>query len=593
MIFSLTFLMLLSVRPGAGLANKPLQWKPLCEPGSGGAITSLCISPFDHNRVLVGGDMLGIGLSDDRGEHWQATFGLTAYEISAFTWHPVQKNTVWAGTMMGPFISLDGGSNWQPKRKGMPEIAWGGYSCPIEKIIFDPNNVRRLLAFGGSRRQWGKPANNAPWTIWESLDNGESWTKLAQIGDKGVNVLSASFAAGSSKVVYIAAEERGVFKSVDGGKTWTEANAGLPNMTIHHLRTHPTKANTLWITLGKEGVYKSTDGAKSWQQSSQGLSHDGQYMALAVCQSKPDNLITCDFNFMGGTIYRSTDGGATWKGELNGSNFVRAYAAGPQWGQLELDPNDPNIAFAGNTETIQRTVDGGKTWTDTSSHQPNGKDGGWRGNGYSGLCTMKFRFSPFNSKDSAFVAMDNGNLWISRDGLKTWNWADHGIPQWGGVNDMAFTDSAGNYTVNPPSKDLVVETPAGKSSSACRVPTKDGSVLYAVYKEKGKLYKQTNGGAWSVIREQEEMSAVAADPTDPRRVMFSTHDNPYHDVIRATGIWASDDGGQTWSRQNNGLGMLRGDVLVVNPHDPTQWIFGSNGRGYWVTSWPKADAVSH
>ena len=313
-----------------------------------------------------------------------------------------------------------------------------------------------------------------------------------------------------------------------------------------------------------------------------------------MCESAPDTLITCDINFMGGTIFRSTDGGATWKGESDITNFVRAYAAGPQWGQLEFDPNDPNTAFGGNTETIARTIDGGKTWTDTSSHQPNGKDGGWRGNGYSGLCTLKFRFSPFNPKHAAFVAMDNGNLWISRDGLQTWTWADHGIPVWGGVRDVKFTDAAGNYQVNASPGSLQVDTPAGRSSSACRVTAQDGSVTYAVVRDKGAqgtLYKRVNDGAWAEIRKQEEMSAVAADPTDPNRVMFCTHDNPYHDVIRATGVWASDDGGKTWSQQNDGLGMLRGDVLVVNPHDTTQWIYGTNGRGYWITTWPKGGAL--
>jgi photosystem II stability/assembly factor-like uncharacterized protein len=588
-------MLLMCAMPGAAFAGKPLHWEPLYEPGSGGAITSLCVSPFDHNRVLVGGDMLGIGLSEDRGEHWQATYGLTAYEIAAFTWHPAEKMTVWVATMMGPFVSTDGGRNWQSKRKGMPGVSWGGYSCPLEKIIFDPNNAKRLLAFGGSRRNWGGPADNAPWTIWESTNGGENWTKLSQIGSAGANVLSAAFAAKSSSIVYAAAEGAGVKKSTDGGKTWAEANAGLPNNDVRHLRVHPTNPNILWTVFHGSGVFKSTDGAKNWQPSNKGLSSSGFY-ALAVCESAPDTLLTCDVNFMGGTIFRSTDGGAIWKGESDATNFVKAYIAGPMWGLLEFDPNDPNTAFAGNTETIARTIDGGKSWTDTSSHQPNGKDGGWRGNGYSGLCTGQYRFSPFNPKHSAFVAMDNGNLWISLDGMKTWKWADNGIPKWGGVDDVAFTDAEGHYQVNPKSNsDLHVDTPAGKSSSACRVMTKDGSVTYAVSRDdhhQGKLYKQVNGGAWTQIRDQEELVAVAADPTDPNRVMFCTHDNPYHDVNRATGVWASDDGGKTWSQQNDGLGMLRGDLIVVNPHDTTQWIFGTNGRGYWVTTWPKGSALA-
>lgn len=62
-----------------------LLWTPLHEPSAGGWITSLAVSPHDHNRILIGGDIIGIGLSDDRGESWQGTFGLKNWEFADFT----------------------------------------------------------------------------------------------------------------------------------------------------------------------------------------------------------------------------------------------------------------------------------------------------------------------------------------------------------------------------------------------------------------------------------------------------------------------------------------------------------------------------
>ena len=147
---------LLMLTEGIGAESAPiLHWSTLNEPGSGGAITALAVSPHDARRVLVGGDMLGIGVSEDRGERWQPGIGLPSYEIGEFTFHPKEPLVVWAGTMSGPCVSRDGGHRWEWKRQGFPTVAWGGYSAPIQKILFDPQHAGRLLAFGGSRRRWG------------------------------------------------------------------------------------------------------------------------------------------------------------------------------------------------------------------------------------------------------------------------------------------------------------------------------------------------------------------------------------------------------------------------------------------------------
>ncbi len=94
-------------------------------------------------------------------------------------------------------------------------------------------------------------------------------------------------------------------------------------------------------------------------------------------------------------------------------------------------------------------------------------------------------------------------------------------------------------------------------------------------------------GNWTKLREHERMGQVVIDPGDPRRIAFSTIDNPYHDQTRATGIWITNYGGVTWSQQSDGLPMLRGGVLALDPHNPTRLVFGSNGRGYFIATWPR------
>ncbi|MCX5684189.1 MAG: hypothetical protein NT049_10950 [Planctomycetota bacterium] len=94
-------------------------------------------------------------------------------------------------------------------------------------------------------------------------------------------------------------------------------------------------------------------------------------------------------------------------------------------------------------------------------------------------------------------------------------------------------------------------------------------------------------GKWERLRDDKFIYDVAIDPTDPRRIAVATHDHPYHDVCSATGVWVSADGGTTWSQQNDGLPELRGTTVRFNPHDPEELVFGSHGRGFFITRWPK------
>ena len=106
--------------PAPALPSAPLHWQPLDEPGSGGWMVGMRISPHDPKRMLVTGDMLGVGLSVDGGQSWQATYGFKSWEMGDITWHPTDPMTVWVGGVMGPYVSHDGGLHWTEKRNGMP-----------------------------------------------------------------------------------------------------------------------------------------------------------------------------------------------------------------------------------------------------------------------------------------------------------------------------------------------------------------------------------------------------------------------------------------------------------------------------------------
>ena len=150
-----------------------IRWEPLYEPGVGGAIVSVQVSPHDVRHVLAGGDMLGTGVSFDGGETWSPGLGLATYEMATATFHPSRKNEVWMGSCSGPYKSIDGGRTWQMKRRGMPEPARNCYTMMIEKVLFDPRDPSRMLAFSGSSRHWGKCGGFG--AVWESAAPTSCW----------------------------------------------------------------------------------------------------------------------------------------------------------------------------------------------------------------------------------------------------------------------------------------------------------------------------------------------------------------------------------------------------------------------------------
>ena len=105
----------------AKASQSDIVWKPLYEPGCGGAIVSLAVSPHNANHLVSGGDMLGTAASFDGGESWTAGCGLPTYEMATPTFHPFRTNEVWIGSCAGPMFSRDGGRTWISRRDGMPK----------------------------------------------------------------------------------------------------------------------------------------------------------------------------------------------------------------------------------------------------------------------------------------------------------------------------------------------------------------------------------------------------------------------------------------------------------------------------------------
>jgi len=389
-------LLLVTAAPAA-----TLQWQSIHDPGVGGAVTSVKVSPHDPQRVLAGGDLLGIALSTDGGATWLDTFGLKGgYELEEFTWHPTDSNVVWAATMSGPYMSPNGGLNWTKKRAGFPAYVWGYHVAPVQKILFDPANPLRLLAFTGNHRGFGNASGIGSRTelgeVLSSTDGGNNWTNIAVIGS-GYEVTTAVWKPGSTNILF-AATANGLYASQDRGFSWTRRTNGLPSGKAWWVTVSSAAPNRVWVAMGGGGVFKSTDGGNSFISANNGLPTNSgdSYEAIAVSATNANILYVANPSAPDRRINRSINGGSSWSGALNFGST--AYPFYNDFHCLDIDPANPLRVFGGTPTTVWRTVDG-VNFTDVSATRL--VSGVYRGTGWSGQVTVDFRFNPFNPAESA------------------------------------------------------------------------------------------------------------------------------------------------------------------------------------------------
>lgn len=677
-----------------------LRWQPLNEPGTGGRVDSIAVSPHDSDHILVGGDILGARVSADQGRSWSATSGWLSYEIADFTWHPKNPDIVWAGSLSGPHLSSDGGKTWAAQRTGLPPVDSGKYTAPVEKILFDPDSGD-ILAFGGDHRQLKSEQDVLNYgSIWVSKDGGGRWKLLSQIVEDG-NIMAASYAGDSDSEVYAAVWGHGLFYSSDDGATWVKRNRGLPrdenrNILVSSLAVHPKDSKIAWVTVEKFGIYKTTDGGDSWQLLDRGIPTDGTAFWSISVDRDGQTLYAGNKNYNHRPgVYKSTDGGRTWGhkfhnvGQINVQEKPYPGGINPWW--VEVDPASSDIVYAGTDNAVYRSLDGGQQWTVLTAKRTSQ---GWQGNGFSGLVSRNIEWNPYNPEHVILQGMDAAKAVQSWDGGSNWRVDNPGLPRYSGGHDVAFApgwvfgvfgqggdtteliarsqDSGHSWTllrppvspseathvhVDPANPDrlwVVVDRQLWYSDRATQtinprwtrlnvgvrgnavgdieavpgngntfyVATDNGiyhttngfdfrpigglkdaenvelaiapSEPHILYAAQDKSYWDDYGvwryseleKTWSLIWDDRTVTSrigdLAVHPKDANVLAVITNDFPYHDETWATGVWLSQDAGKTWSQENQGLPMLRGNKIAFYP-DGHKLVVGLGGAGFYVT----------
>ena len=322
------------------------------------------------------------------------------------------------------YMGTTGGGLWKTTNAGG---AWKNISDnffntgSVGAIAVDKNNTNVVYCGMGEHAPRGVMTSYGD-GVYKSTDAGKTWKSLGLANTR--HIARIVIDPLNSNNVYVAAQgalngptkERGVYKSTDGGHTWTNILYVNDLTGCSELSIDSNNPSVLYATMWEHqrlpwkvisggsgsGMYKTSDGGATWKKIQNGLPKELGKMAVAVCPTNSDRVyavIESDSEKQLGGLYVSENGGEKWALVSQDHRLVQR-----AWYYIEVfaDPNDENTVYVMSAQAL-RSIDGGKTWqTIRSPHSD-----------YHGLW-----INPKNSKN--MIIANDGGASISFNYGATW-----------------------------------------------------------------------------------------------------------------------------------------------------------------------------
>ncbi|HET9030312.1 MAG TPA: hypothetical protein VFN49_09045 [Candidatus Aquilonibacter sp.] len=357
-----------SPTPGPPYGN--MNWREIGPATAGGRVAAVAGSATDPKLYYIGSAGGGVWKSSNGGQTWDAVFAKEPVAaIGAVTIDPTDNNTVWVGTGEenprndvsygdGVYKSTDGGKTWT--NVGLAPTK------QISRILVDPRDHNHVIvgALGDLFN------NSADRGVYVTEDGGKTWSKTLYTGPQ-TGVSDMALDPQNPSVVYAGmwtfqrkpwtftsgGPDDGLFKSTDGGKTWTKLTGhGLPTDTLGRigLAVAPSNGNRVYALIeSKQGIlWRSDDGGNNWTMVSKNTLVDQRpfyFTHIGVDSKNPDIVYA-----VSEALAKSTDGGKTFK-EIADQVHVDYHA-------IWIAPNDPSRIIVGEDGGYALTVDGGDNW---------------------------------------------------------------------------------------------------------------------------------------------------------------------------------------------------------------------------------------
>ena len=331
----------------------------------GGALFALCLTVTAQEIVLKGKELFGDLTARQIGP------ALMSGRIIDMEVHPTNSQVIYTGTAGGGvWRSSDGGATYTP--------IFDDHIQSIGQVAIDPNDPDRNI-WVGTGEIWTRNSVSVGDGLYHTKDGGGNWEKIGF--ETSERISGIEIHPENSNVVYVAvlgalwsdSEDRGLYKTTDGGKTWNKIYYANKSTGAADFIMDPNNPEVLYLSMwehrrtawnfnsGGEGsaLLKSTDGGKSWKEIRNGLPTGilGR-IGIAVAPSDSNRLYAVVEAATEKGLYRSNDGGANW--EKTNGDFgltVRPF----YFSRIVVDPKNPDIVVKGGLSgSISR--DGGYTF---------------------------------------------------------------------------------------------------------------------------------------------------------------------------------------------------------------------------------------
>lgn len=612
-----------------------------------GRVVSVAPHPSDPNTIYIGSASGGVWKTTDGGTSWSPlTDELSILNHGAVAIDPSNPNTIYAGTGEyqtgsggdGLFRSTDAGATWSR----IATAAQVGPNC--SEVAVDPSNSSRIFVSGDLG-------------VVRSTNGGSSWTTVLAGACSDI-VIHPTIPA----TMYAGKHGDGIFRSIDGGTSWTELAGGLPTTDVARiiLAISRSSPSTLYAAIvngggGLRGLYKTTDGGNTWTRlaaTPNFPASQGWYDCFVGVDPTNPNIV-----YGGGVwLYKTANGGTNWSdissppggGDVHPDQHAIAFGAdntmwigndggvwkstnsGNSWincnatltvtqnYNIALHPTDPNRVIGGTQDngTAEKQTSG-VPWPQILSG-----DGGFAAydfttptrryttyvylNVYRVISSATDITGPWGSDPANFIAplaMDPNNsrtllggtnrIWRTTNADSTATWTAISTSTVGGggtINAIAVAIGASNtiYAGNSAGDVHVTTNASTWNNRSTGLPTGDISdivldpadpaVAYVSYYNStgGRVFRTENFGvSWT-----NRTGALPAGVSAKALAVDWRFDPPDLHVGTGSGVYESNDGGATWTKDGTDLPNVNiGDLLIDTPRNTI--TAGTYGRGAW------------
>lgn len=563
--FGLAVLLVTSTFIAQQVCAEPVLWEPVGLSGGGGMF-SPAISPADPNLMMLNCDMSAAYISQDGGRNWRMIHHAQLRSDTRCRpgFHPSDPDVIYASSRGRLKVSHDGGRIFSPIGD-LKDSIYG-------EIAINPSDPNIMLV--GTRRDQCQL----------SRDAGVTWTPC---GGPGGQVIGFHFDNTGGGRVMFAATSDGIWRSDDAGRSWAEKISGLPSSKIQGFAggSDPVRGIAmLYCTVPSEdeagvlkgGVYRSRDRGENWEWAmGRGINTDtkradrwsygdvAQYRQILTTDASP--LTVYVLNTSTGfnpphheTVYRSDDGGLTWRDTFFIDPRFERYNVAPNYGTASTGQSykggDTPFGVAICNSDPDRLIlvwsrcyithNGGDTWFNGDTYpvpgRPPGPGSAWVCNGLVVTTTWHCYIDPFQA-NRRYIAYTDVGLARSVDSGKTWIWWDprSWAPWRNTCYELAFDpDTPGKIW--------------GAFSDVHDIPNDNIiSERHGHDRPGGVCISRDFGASWKPEARGIPPRPVTSIVLDPRSRKGS---RTLYAGVFMEGVYKSTDDGQTWTLKKDGLG---------------------------------------